>query len=985
MKSNLKLYPPILPTNLPSGVINELDNWSLSIPFTLNPTVYYDEVKEIAYQIRSMSGQLLYTGYCPVPTDNILKITSFSNVRLGDVTLDNEVDNLDAALILKYDAGLADLTDQQLRKGDATLDNTVDNLDAALILKYDAGLVDLKREKPFFSFLSYGQYYKIQIACVDYNNIVGYWSTVAYFKNAGKLRVTIDGLKQNGIAYLRQSFVGRYVHSDDPSEKMATYCFTVYDNDGNIIETTGEQVHNNLDDKKPDESINTFSLSELPIEDQECKIQYVITTVSGLQSESPLYRLSFQNMLTSEYQNYIQLTTTFDQENGFIKIGWKTLDNNNQSIVGSFKILRADDLDQYATWHEIGRLNVINATVDILSFKDFTVENGRWYKYALQQYQEQHNLATQLFGYSIPQFVDLEYSFLSDNTRQLCIKYNTTINSFKTVLMENKVDTIGNQFPHFFRNGVVDYKEFEIDGLISRLTDKDSYFCSQSTSYGDISPTDPSAENYALEQQFKMQVLDWLNNGKVKLFRSAAEGSFFVRLFNISLTPQEDLNRLLYTFSATATEVEEFNFANLKKNGFFKHNSYDNTQDNTTNLMWRSLTYEQIIERKNRNLLTKKLKVYGIRLEDFEEGDKFDIDGTQVIINSTGNYYYEHPVKSIKYLGNISKTIRNLPGDSAEKGILIYYTEPYELSTFRQITNIEAEIISLQQFLGSSLDIDDSGYSSNLLSKTEYISAGIKYNYAIKYLRAYVDTFLSSGLSSKTSIKVQTVDMAEPAVIELDRDPQAVIEEFNDLDLDVRYVQYYYELLNINDLVLIQVGDSAVVEISYFLTEKSYEIEQEHPWTTLQEKIDTITQIKNSLKTGNLSTYYVGEGDGEGKKPYLSEFIGWIDKNTDDLEKLCVGEAIDIIHDFVNGGGGSTPDLQVSPFITTSENIKGDLQNALKNKCVQIKLLWLPDTLTFIQNIDYWKGLLTDLSNFLEDLYIDSLYAKLSWDYTINS
>lgn len=60
---------------------------------------------------------------------------------MGDVNGDFCVDNLDAALILKHDAGLTDLSESQLGYADVNGDEWVDNLDAALILKYDAGLI----------------------------------------------------------------------------------------------------------------------------------------------------------------------------------------------------------------------------------------------------------------------------------------------------------------------------------------------------------------------------------------------------------------------------------------------------------------------------------------------------------------------------------------------------------------------------------------------------------------------------------------------------------------------------------------------------------------------------------------------------------------------------------------------------------------------------------------------------------------------------
>ena len=58
---------------------------------------------------------------------------------LGDVNGDDTIDNLDAVVILKYDAGLISDTPAN---ADVNGDDVVDNLDATKILKYDAGLID---------------------------------------------------------------------------------------------------------------------------------------------------------------------------------------------------------------------------------------------------------------------------------------------------------------------------------------------------------------------------------------------------------------------------------------------------------------------------------------------------------------------------------------------------------------------------------------------------------------------------------------------------------------------------------------------------------------------------------------------------------------------------------------------------------------------------------------------------------------------------
>jgi len=59
----------------------------------------------------------------------------------GDVDMDGWVDNTDAGLILKYDAGLSDISAADLSAADANEDGAVDNTDASMILKYDAGIL----------------------------------------------------------------------------------------------------------------------------------------------------------------------------------------------------------------------------------------------------------------------------------------------------------------------------------------------------------------------------------------------------------------------------------------------------------------------------------------------------------------------------------------------------------------------------------------------------------------------------------------------------------------------------------------------------------------------------------------------------------------------------------------------------------------------------------------------------------------------------
>ncbi len=60
----------------------------------------------------------------------------------GDVNMDGKVNNLDAVSILRYDAGIIDLSELEYTVADVNVSGSVTNVDATLVLKYDAGIID---------------------------------------------------------------------------------------------------------------------------------------------------------------------------------------------------------------------------------------------------------------------------------------------------------------------------------------------------------------------------------------------------------------------------------------------------------------------------------------------------------------------------------------------------------------------------------------------------------------------------------------------------------------------------------------------------------------------------------------------------------------------------------------------------------------------------------------------------------------------------
>ena len=72
--------------------------------------------------------------------------------------------------------------------------------------------------------------------------------------------------------------------------------------------------------------------------------------------------------------------------------------------------------------------------------------------------------------------------------------------------------------------------------------------------------------------------MDWLTDGKPKIFRSPTEGNFIVRLMNVSLTPLDNLGRMLHSFNCTAYEIAEYNYENLKTFNLIKLNSLNRVE-----------------------------------------------------------------------------------------------------------------------------------------------------------------------------------------------------------------------------------------------------------------------------------------------------------------------------------------------------------------------------------------------------------------------
>ena len=257
---------------------------------------------------------------------------------------------------------------------------------------------------------------------------------------------------------------------------------------------------------------------------------------------------------------------------------------------GNFVLERTSD---NKIWDELTSFSLTETSnLNLFTWKDYSIEQGIKYTYAIRQYsidsKGKKTYSERLKSNEIK--ADFEDMFLSDGIKQIKVKFNPKVSSFKNTILEQKTDTIGSQYPFFFRNGQIKYKEIPISGLISYLMDEEQLFMTNDelelvedneirkqtaaavTGFENFNSrtTELKSYNYTAERKFKLSILDWLTNGKLKLFRSPAEGNYIIRLMNTSLSPNDALGRLIHSFSATGYEAMDNTIDNLISSGLIQ-------------------------------------------------------------------------------------------------------------------------------------------------------------------------------------------------------------------------------------------------------------------------------------------------------------------------------------------------------------------------------------------------------------------------------
>ena len=260
----------------------------------------------------------------------------------------------------------------------------------------------------------------------------------------------------------------------------------------------------------------------------------------------------------------MELIGTLNFDYGYIEV------NLIQPEANVEYILYRGNYPEHERFSPVAVLNELNN----FTYIDNTIEQGEIYVYTITQ---KDGAAIQTIINSDFIISDFEDIILTDkNNRSLRVRFNPKISALKNITQEQKIETIGNKYPFFFRNGQLKYREIPLSGLIQMEMDSWFYPADDIGDLNVLRSVTPSRsvggrtsrEDYYNERKFKLEVEKWLTNGEPKIMRSPTEGNFLVKLINISLSPEDQLARKLHSFSATAYEIGEYTIKDLYENGF---------------------------------------------------------------------------------------------------------------------------------------------------------------------------------------------------------------------------------------------------------------------------------------------------------------------------------------------------------------------------------------------------------------------------------
>lgn len=459
--------------------------------------------------------------------------------------------------------------------------------------------------------LSFNEYYKLQARfstdtdpgyhrkgdinllsdyLVDKNNLAKFseWSTVCLvrFIDNPNFQIKVNGQDSSGLQVLNidssnVSIAGKYVHhkqthsllfhGQTDKEFLNRYKVIVKNSENEVVYSSD---YLNIDLNNVNE-INYTIPYYFDIGNYTLQLWYETANLYTNIETFPQLNVNYSSNAWGT-QSVVQEMTGVNNILGKVNISFIPFDENTTVPAGSqFVIRRGSDEDNFAIWDEVYNHTLTEALTgtNMISFDDYTVESGVLYKYEITYVDNSGVSPTRYTIVEGPAMTIFDHAFLTGEGTQLCVKFNPSISGYQTNVADSMVTTLGSQFPYTQRGSDMYYRTFSLSGTIAYEMDEQHMFASRSSIYGDwIQVYGSYFVNHYMNQQndrvtqrkFREIVERYLYNDTPKLFRSTPEGNILVKLTNISFTPKNEIGRLVYDFSCTATEIGEPSIANCK-------------------------------------------------------------------------------------------------------------------------------------------------------------------------------------------------------------------------------------------------------------------------------------------------------------------------------------------------------------------------------------------------------------------------------------
>lgn len=535
MAININLYPPIVDTYVPSFLVDSgTDKDICRIYFTLSQFNTMADIANVQVTVRSQYTNLSVLDKSKYPSEIMITNIQEDITKTSDDRYYIELNKTDIQGG-KFEINQYYKVQMRFTHKDAPAAPSNQALDAWL-----AANIDLFSE----------------------------WSTVCLIRGISTPQLAVSGFtieggniswaNYNPIIYGAIRFA-----NEEETEKLKSYQVKLYHN-GSLLTDSGIQYTNINND--PNSFTYTFKYNFIAGETYKFTIECVTL---NLYSALATYEFS----VATEKNEILDMSfgATADEENGRIVLNIKKSDIT-EGFTGELVLRRASSNTNFTIWEDL-KTYTYNGEANIKeTFNDMTIESGVWYKYYIQKRSKGVAASTKYI--KTPLMIIFDDMFLTTKDRQLKIKFNPTVSSFKRTIQESRTDTLGSQFPLIRRNGHANYAQFPIGGLISFQIDESELFTSLEELFGDnlklyTSHNDKhritDANDIVYEKLFKDKVIEFLYNEQPKLFRSATEGNFIVKVMDASFTPNATLGRRIVSFTATAYEIAECNIENFKK------------------------------------------------------------------------------------------------------------------------------------------------------------------------------------------------------------------------------------------------------------------------------------------------------------------------------------------------------------------------------------------------------------------------------------